>query len=150
MSLLEIRESPGRGRGLFAKQKIPSRTTIEVSPVLVLDAQSWRENGQHTVLNHYCFVWRDQPRGSPVSMALALGMGSIFNHRKDPSVGWVCDIDSQVIRYITLREVEEGEELFICYGRDLWFTDTDAGEVSSEENEEDFKCHLAALGDINS
>lgn len=145
MSLLEIRESPGRGRGLFAKQKIPSRTTIEVSPVLVVPADNWKVHGQHTILNHYCFVWRDQPKGCPVSMALALGQGSIFNHRKDPNTGWICDIEGHTIRYITLQEVEEGEELFICYGRDLWFTDTGAGEASSEE-EEDVSNHLAALG----
>jgi hypothetical protein len=122
---LEMRESPGRGRGCFARAAIPSRATLTVSPVLVFPAAEYAAHGAHTQLAHYAFVWRD---AQPPSMALALGLGSIFNHAREPNAGWLCDIPGRLLRYVALRDIAEGEEVFICYGGEgrLWFED--AGE----------------------
>jgi len=68
--------------------------------------------------------------------ALALGLGSMFNHKRRPNVGWARDIPRQTIRYYTLRDVEEGEELCISYGPKLWFDDADGpedGNISDKE-----------------
>lgn len=56
-------------------------------------------------------------------MALALGLGSMFNHSNKPNVGFQRDFDGKLIRYITLREIQPGEELCISYGPNLWFPD---------------------------
>jgi SET domain-containing protein len=122
---LEMRDSPGRGRGVFAARAIPSRTQVTVSPVLVLPHAEYEQHGRHTVLGHYAFTWRD---AQPPSMALALGLGSIFNHAAEPNTGWQCDLQGLAIRYIALRDIAAGEELFICYGGagKLWFEDAGA------------------------
>ena len=129
---LEMRDSPGRGRGVFAARAIPSRAQVTASPVLVLPHAEYERHGRHTVLGHYAFTWRD---AQPPSMALALGLGSIFNHAAEPNTGWHCDIESRLIRYIALRDIAEGEELFICYGGagKLWFEDAGAAAGAAAE-----------------
>lgn len=69
--------------------------------------------------------------------ALALGLGSMFNHMRIPNVAWERDTLMQVIRYFTLRDIERGEELCISYGSKLWFQDTDAPDEddSGDSNE---------------
>jgi SET domain-containing protein len=61
-------------------------------------------------------------------MALALGLGSMFNHSNKPNVGFQRDFDNKVIRYTTLREIQPNEELCISYGSNLWFPDMEQDE----------------------
>ena len=62
----------------------------------------------------------------------------MFNHMRLPNVGWERDIPSQSIRYFTVRDIMEGEELCISYGPKLWFDDADgSAEVDQGVNEDD-------------
>lgn len=54
-------------------------------------------------------------------MALALGLGSIFNHSETPNVSYTLDPSSDSIRYTTTKPIDSQEELCIFYGHDLWF-----------------------------
>jgi SET domain-containing protein len=115
--------------------------------VLVFPAAQYEQYGRHTECDHYTFVWRDRQGAAP-SYALALGLGSIFNHHSTPNTGWLCDIEGLSIRYSTLRPVEQGEELFICYGSSLWFQDASAGSAEgsqSSDEEQDFQKGLAHI-----
>lgn len=127
---LDVRDSCGRGRCLFATRALPSRQLIAACPVLVLDAASYEAHGKHTALSGYVFTWRD---AQPPSLALCMGLGSLINHATEPNVGWLCDIQARVIRFVTLRLISEGEELFINYGRSVWFSDAASGESSAGE-----------------
>ena len=70
------------------------------------------------------------------SQALALGLGSFFNHSTEKqNVGWTRHFDKQCISYVTLRDIEPNEELCINYGR-LWFDDVD-GNTSKTATQED-------------
>ena len=101
---------------------------------------------EKTVLAHYTYTWPAEiddamskgasDKSIPSSeknptaerlplQALALGLGSMFNHKRIQNVAWKRDIPMQVIRYLTLRDIEAGEELCISYGSKLWFQDTD-------------------------
>jgi SET domain-containing protein len=146
-ALLAVRASPGRGRGVFATSAIARGTLIEVSPVLVFAAEEWQRHARHTLLAHYTFRWR--PAGS---FALALGVGSLFNHSARPSVGWTRRIELEgergregegeggggggggAVAFTTLKDVAEGEELFISYGPQVWF---DAGGAEGEARGDD-------------
>ncbi|KDQ20811.1 hypothetical protein BOTBODRAFT_86667, partial [Botryobasidium botryosum FD-172 SS1] len=99
-----------------ATRAIPAGTLIDVSPVLLFAKDDYERHGRHTVLDHYTFVWRDG------RMALALGLGSIFNHSSDqPNVTFVLDHQNLAIRYTTARAIQPDEELNIFYGTNLWF-----------------------------
>ena len=103
------------------------------------------------------------PNAASKHQALALGLGSLFNHsRLHQNIGWKRDIPNTCIAYTALRDIAFGEELCISYG-DLWFEDADdraqhetingnnsikaAGEAV---NEDDRKAELilSGLGDI--
>jgi uncharacterized protein len=63
-----------------------------------------------------------------MTQALALGLGSMFNHStRDQNVGWIRNTETDVIVYTALRDIKAGEELCISYGSArLWFPDADA------------------------
>ncbi|KAL1659976.1 hypothetical protein GGF50DRAFT_64145 [Schizophyllum commune] len=114
-----IRYSPGKGRGVYAAREIPSQTLLEISPVLLFEREEYAEHGRHTLLDHYTFVWKDG------RMALALGLGSLFNHSSAPNVSYTLDPTTESIRYTTTRRILTGEELCIFYGHKLWFNAVD-------------------------
>ena len=59
------------------------------------------------------------------TQAVALGLGSLFNHSTlNSNVGWIRDLSHQMIVYRALKDVSAGEELCINYGK-LWFADAD-------------------------
>ncbi|CAE6465274.1 hypothetical protein ACGC1H_004331 [Rhizoctonia solani] len=56
-------------------------------------------------------------------MALPLGLGSIFNHARDPNVSYRLNKKANIIEYTTTKQIDTGDELCIYYGSDdkLWF-----------------------------
>lgn len=80
---------------------------------------------RHTTLEHYLFT------GKNGSMLLALGVGSLFNHNRQPNLDYRVDHDNLIIRYFAAKTVATGEELTIFYGDKLWFEDTSARPNSS-------------------
>ncbi|KAG1772311.1 cytidine deaminase-like protein [Suillus occidentalis] len=54
-------------------------------------------------------------------MALALGLGSLFNHSSHPNVSYTIDTAHDCIRYTSTRTINLDEELCIFYGHKLWF-----------------------------
>ncbi|KZT27392.1 hypothetical protein NEOLEDRAFT_1088973 [Neolentinus lepideus HHB14362 ss-1] len=110
-----IRYSEGKGRGVFASRKIDAQTVVEISPVLLFTKDEYDAHGRHTALDHYTFKW---PNGR---MALALGLGSLFNHSDHPNVTYTLDTHTDSIRYTTTRPIQPDEELCIFYGHKLWF-----------------------------
>ncbi|CAE6475407.1 unnamed protein product [Rhizoctonia solani] len=56
-------------------------------------------------------------------MALPLGLGSIFNHTRDPNVSYRLNKKTNTIEYTTTKQINTGDELCIYYGSDdkLWF-----------------------------
>ena len=130
-----IQVTPGKGRGVFASRSISSNTVIEISPVLLFSKDEYEAHGKHTVLDHYTFKWKDGT--SAGRMALALGLGSLFNHSQHPNVSYTLDTSTDSICYRTCCDVEEGEELCIYYGSQLWFETEHVGDVSSLSEEEE-------------
>ncbi|KAJ2027588.1 hypothetical protein H4S03_008189, partial [Coemansia sp. S3946] len=66
--------------------------------------------------------------------ALALGLGSMFNHEPFgcENIGFTRDTGAGLIRYTALRDIVAGEELCICYGPNVWF---DVSTKTSNEQE---------------
>ncbi|KDQ62574.1 hypothetical protein JAAARDRAFT_171049 [Jaapia argillacea MUCL 33604] len=70
-------------------------------------------------------------------MALALGLGSIFNHSSSPNVSYTLDTETDSIRYTTTRQIEPDEELCIFYGHKIWFVDCNADAGAAQDQEQD-------------
>ncbi len=110
-NILEIRPHPKKGRGVFALRVLPQDFLLERTPVIVIPAEEWPWI-ERTVLRFYCFSWG--PNGDQA--ALALGVGSLFNHSYTPNALYRKDFREQVIEFITLRPVAAGEEITVNYG----------------------------------
>ena len=130
------------GRGVFATASIPSGTTIDICPVLILSPEDNAHVSQ-TSLYHYSYNWPvtspQPPYKTTHHQALIFGLGSMFNHSSlSQNVAWKRDLPRQVVIYTALREILPGEELCISYGGNLWFKDADAdaeGEGMETEGE---------------
>ncbi|KAJ7459772.1 cytidine deaminase-like protein [Mycena latifolia] len=110
-----VKNSQGKGRGVFAARAIAKHTVVEISPVLLLGKEEYETHGRFTILDEYAFKWKNG------SMALALGLGSLFNHSNSPNLSYTIDTSTDSIRYTTTRNVKLDEELCIYYGSNLWF-----------------------------
>ena len=81
--LLKIRRVAGKGRGVFAGERIPKGRVIEICPVIPLkpaEAQICRK----TILDDYFFAWGSKNS----SYALVLGYGELYNHSPDPNASY--------------------------------------------------------------
>lgn len=84
-------------------------------------------------------------------MALALGLGSLFNHSENPNVSYTLDPATESIRYTTTKNVDLDEEMCIFYGHNLWFepaSTSDRPRRSSQEPEDEWG-GLSAVADLN-
>jgi hypothetical protein len=110
LPFLTIASSINKGRGVFTTEPITAFTTIEIAPVIVVNALE-REKLEQTLLFDYIFEW-----GADGKMAaVALGYISIYNHSNTPNCSYEMDFEHQTITITTLQNVEVGEELFINY-----------------------------------
>ncbi|PFH53928.1 hypothetical protein AMATHDRAFT_72953 [Amanita thiersii Skay4041] len=141
----KIGPSPQSGRGVYAARFIPKHSLVEVSPVLFFTKEEYEIHGKYTVLDHYTFKWTDG------RMALAFGLGSLFNHSDTPNTSYTLDTTTDSIRYTAIRDIEPEEELCIYYGHRLWFNSNVSHPVSnaapSSENTNIWE-ELSAMGSI--
>lgn len=118
---LIIKETPTKGKGVFALNAIEANTLIEVSPVIVLNAEDTKIIHK-THLHDYYFIWGENQDKS----AIALGYISIYNHAKTANCKHECDFENNTISIYTKVFISSDEELCINYnkGEDkaLWFS----------------------------
>jgi SET domain-containing protein len=107
-TLIEIKRTPGKGRGVFAREFIPAGTVFEQVPLLVIPASEILNYGNSGFLASYVFEYR---KGK---VALALGYGSLYNHSFFPNARYD-DTAQQVKEFMALRDIHPGEEITINY-----------------------------------
>ncbi|MFM2385989.1 MAG: hypothetical protein RL660_746 [Bacteroidota bacterium] len=110
------------GNGIKAKAAIEKGTLLEVSPVVVMDAQA-RILLDQTLMHDYIFVWGDNED----QCCVALGYISIYNHSYSANAEYEMDFDNNTITISTVRDIAKGEEITINYNGDhdnkkpIWF-----------------------------
>ena len=111
-------KSPIHGWGVFAKEDIMEGEVFEECPILTLPI----EKGEVTpLLIDYRFNW---PQGNDwQEQVLALGYGSLYNHSNDPNAFWVSDIENRIFKFVSNREIKQGEEIFVWYGDVSYWND---------------------------
>lgn len=107
--LYRVAPIPGKDRGVIAEHPIPVGTVIERSPMIVIPAEEAKIL-EETVLGLYVYEW-----GYDDSVAVALGVGSLFNHSYGPNVLYTRDYDAREMVFTSLRDIRPGEELTINY-----------------------------------
>ena len=108
-----IKVEAATGRGLYANYDLRAGMVIASEELLVLSMlDSTLVN--ITNLQYYTFKF------APLQDCLVLGEGELYNHSRDPNVGYkLCEHDDRkVMTFFTLKEVKTGEQLFIDYTAD--------------------------------
>jgi hypothetical protein len=105
----EVRKTRKYGRGVFATRDFKRDQIVEISPVIIIENPDFVPR---TILNTYTFEWN---RGAS---AIALGVGSLFNHSKRSNVTYNPVFQNKTLIFVARRDIRKGEQLFIDYGYD--------------------------------
>jgi hypothetical protein len=100
-----------KGKGVYANRNYTIGDVVEVSPVIVLFAPYATLPPK---LKTRVFNWGDLTQG-PVSSALALGFGSMYNHSNPANVKFKANAESESITFIAEKNISINEELTINY-----------------------------------
>lgn len=108
-------------RGVFCLHDLRAGDIVEVAPVIVLASSEGQWLSQSRLYNYY-FQWGRNGD----EFAIALGLGSLYNHSSPPNTDFTPDIERRVIVFSAIHEIPAGEELTIDYhaglqGRNVWF-----------------------------
>ena len=120
--MLYIKETEGKGRGVFTDEPIKKGEIIEICPMLVLPAED-RKHIDKTKIYDYYFMWGDDHKKS----AIALGYGSLFNHSKTANADYESNYEEEEMYISAYKNIKAGEEVTINYHNDpncadpMWF-----------------------------
>ena len=121
----EIRESSGKGRGVFALRRYEKDELIERAPTFTCEdsllSMLYDANCDRTVFHDYVF-------NSYGIVHVALGWASIYNHSRDNNAHWKVDNEKQQIEIRARKAIEHGEEITVLYVNDpskLWFENSE-------------------------
>lgn len=115
-----VRDSPGRGRGVFATRAFAVGEVIERAPVIVFPRADVRPLAG-TLLDSYWFWWDDEHN------AAALGCGALYNHECPANARFVREATTRTLVFVAVRAIRCGDEITINYGGDpdepspVWF-----------------------------
>ena len=118
-----IQNTAGKGRGIFTRENLSANEIIELSPVIVMNADA-RKLLDQTLLHDYIFEW--QPEGE-AQCCMAMGYIPVYNHSYTSNCEYFMDYDTQTMSIKTVRDIAAGEELTINYNGDwddaklVWF-----------------------------
>ena len=107
-TMIEVKRTKGKGRGVYARVAIPAGTVFERAPLLIMADKEALESEHSTVMPAYVFEY------GKGKVALALGFGSLYNHSYKPNARYD-DAPSQVKEFRALRDIKAGEEITINY-----------------------------------
>ncbi len=110
------------GRGNFSTCQYEAGDLIEVCPVILLSKDE-RSKIDGTKLFDYYFSWGDKDDKA----AIALGLGSLYNHSYTPNAKYIKKYNKNEIHIVALKTIKVGEEILVNYNGDpksiepLWF-----------------------------
>jgi uncharacterized protein len=110
------------GRGVFTSIDISEGDLIEVCPIILIPKRELPIIHK-TVLHDYYFLWGENLE----DCAIALGNGSMYNHRLHPNANFILDIENKTIDIEAIKDIAAGEEITLNYNGEpgdegeLWF-----------------------------
>lgn len=104
-----MRHSKKFGRGLYSTQDITEGSILFIDQLLVIPKKDVSKV-KKSILECYWFDF-DQK-----NYAIALGLGSLFNHHDQENVEAIIDEKAKTIKFKVLKNIKKNEQLFLNYG----------------------------------
>jgi SET domain-containing protein len=132
-----IHNSNVHGYGVFAREEIKEGETIEVCRLLRL---AWRMAYQSDpVIRDY--VWGtvncpcEQCKLHGPNAFIALGFGSIYNHKDEPNTTIKLDYEKGSMTVVAKTNIGRNEEIFVTYGQKYWMTRSNKEENDTKNDQ---------------
>lgn len=105
---VEVRYSPGKGRGVFATRTIRRGEVIEAAPSLLVPSGDTKRI-ETSFLKHYIFQ-----TDSGLDYVVATGYVAIANHAEDNNAEF--HVSREVSKIKAVRTIRRGDEVTVNYG----------------------------------
>lgn len=109
MANIEIKNIPGKGRGIITTKPIKEGEVVRISDCIPVTD---RDCNPHSVIRSYWFIDK-----SGREFLIALDWTSFMNHDDNANVDYR-PINATQIKFVAIRNINAGEELTINYGYD--------------------------------
>ena len=129
---VEVREASLHGLGVFSTELIKKNEIFESAPVIQFDqftmVHLFDLHGYRHILHDYVFSFNGKA-------AIALGMGSIYNHSNDnANASHRMNTPVPSIEFVAKRDIQPGEEILIHYWKGKIRGDfTESGTMVGDE-----------------
>ena len=100
-----------RGRGVFAARPFSTGEVVEICPVVLFTEVP----SLPTEIRRIMFSWHYLLSGEHGPVAIALGLGSMYNHHNPANMRYEADAVQQALRFVAVRDICADEELTINY-----------------------------------
>lgn len=107
---LHIAQTADHGRGVFTAIDIQKNDTIEICPIIQIPKLELPIIHK-TVLHDYYFLWGERMD----ECVIALGFGSLYNHRIQPNANFILDLTEKTIDIFAIENISAGAEITINY-----------------------------------
>ena len=101
---VEVRNSKIHGHGVFATEDFNIGDTVVVNQVITFNNVNLSDD-----LIIYCYKWEGN------KVCIFIGEGVWINSSTTPNVKVVLDFERNMARFITIKPIKIGEELFYNY-----------------------------------
>lgn len=119
--MLYIKETEGKGRGVFSDKDIKEGEIIEECHVLLIPAEEAKKHAG-SILDMYLCSWDDIQ-----TECLAFGYAMLYNHNHDHNIIRIEDHERERMLFKAIKDIPAHEELCYDYtggsGRELAFGD---------------------------
>ena len=109
---IQIKDTPNRGRGVFATKNYTPGETIEICPVIIMTPEESKYYDE-TILGNYLYEWKDEN-----DAALILGYGLIYNHSYSPNAEYKRNFTNNEMLYVAIKNIDPGDEILVNYNGD--------------------------------
>ena len=110
------------GRGVFANCDIKKGEIIESCPIIEIPKYDTSNLTESVLVTYFFYFGKNKERS-----AIALGLGSIYNHTYTPNAKFRIKQKDMLIDFIALENIKKGNEITINYyngnpqNSPLWF-----------------------------
>lgn len=101
---VEVRNSKIHGKGVFATEDFNISETVVVNQVITFENNKLNDD-----LIIYCYKWKDN------DVCIFIGEGVFINSSTNPNVKVELDFDNKLARFIAIKPIKIGDELFYNY-----------------------------------
>lgn len=115
--MIKVKNILGKGRGVVAKQIIPTGTLLEIAPVGIFPAEQRPIINKTEVFAYYFVQPVEYTKSKNAKGYLVFGLASLCNHQKEPNsrIDWIEDEVGLWSYLVSQKEILPGEEVTVFY-----------------------------------